>query len=110
ERGHNGHARVQAATSGVVMIEWDSTKIDRTQDYIEFWYAGEDELQFTLIDPAGKRSSPVTHDPSKLSASYPNAGNDIYMELTLHHPDNDDNRLVVRVIPVFQPIQVGTWV
>jgi endonuclease G len=110
ERGYNGHARVQAAVGGVVTIEWNSTKIDRTQDYIEFWYSGDDELQFTLIDPAGTPSSPVTHDPAKHTASYSSGGNDIHLELTLHHPDNDDNRLVVRVIPVFQPIQVGRWV
>jgi subtilisin family serine protease len=109
ERGHRGHVQVQAATAGLVMIEWDSSNIDRTQDYLEFWYATDDEMTFTLIDPSGTRSPTVTHNPAQRKQQFSSGGNDIYLDLTEHHPDNDDNLLTVRIIPVWNPIQQGRW-
>jgi endonuclease G len=107
ERGYSGHARVQAAVGASVNIDWHSRDVDRTQDYLEFWYSTDDELKFTLIDPAGNGSSTITH--SSRNASLSSAGNDIQLNLTVHHPDNDDNLLVVRIIKGQKRIQLGTW-
>jgi endonuclease G len=108
ERGFQGHARVQAAVGALMTIEWNSKNIGRTEDYLEFWYSSDEEMQFTLVDPAGRRSQTITHTGRK--DNYSSAGNDIYLTLTVHHSDNDDNLLVVRVIPVLNPIQTGTWI
>lgn len=108
ERGHQGHACVQAAVGGVVTIEWDSDAVARPIDYFEFWYDKYDELSFVLIDPQGVRSDPVS-DHGQRRVTFPTGGNDADLELTVHHPDNVDNLLVVRIVPVWNPIQAGTW-
>lgn len=107
ERGYAGHTQVQAAVGTCTQILWDSTTISRDSDYLEFWYHSDDELEFTLVDPAGNRSPTVTH--ASTSGTFSGAGNDVHLKLTPHVTDNDDNRLVVQVIPVAAPIQVGTW-
>ncbi len=108
ERGHNGHTQVQAAVGAITTIQWDSSSFLRASDYLEFWYHKDDELEFTLVDPAGNRTpAKITH--TNRTATYTSAGNDIHLKLTVHVPDNDDNRLVVQIIPVGSPIQVGTW-
>jgi endonuclease G len=107
ERGYSGHARVQAAAGGSVDVEWHSRDVDRTEDYLEFWYSTDDELKFTLVDPAGNRSPTITH--SSPHGSFSSAGNNIYLDLTVHHPDNDDNLLVVRVMKESKRIQQKTW-
>ncbi len=107
ERGHRGHARIQAAIGVVMTIQWESAAISRDRDYLEFWYHADDELEFTLIDPAGNQSFTITH--TARSTWFDSAGSDVYLQLTVHVPDNDDNRLVIQVIPVAAPIQVGIW-
>jgi endonuclease G len=107
ERGHRGHTQIQAAVGAVMQVQWVSTKTPRDSDYLEFWYHSDDELKFTLIDPAGKRSPVITH--ANRSGTYDATGNDVHLSLSLHVPDNDDNRLVIQVIPVAAPIQVGVW-
>jgi endonuclease G len=107
ERGHRGHVQIQAAVGVCILVQWDSSSVLRESDYLEFWYHSHDELEFTVIDPAGNRS-PTVRNASR-NASYSSAGNDIHLKLTPHVPDNDDNRLVIQTIPVAAPIQPGTW-
>lgn len=107
ERGYRGHARVQAAVGGVMVIEWASKEIARNEDYFEFWYHANDALGFTLVDPSGHRYPTVNEDALRGFAQH--AGNDVHLNLTVHVPDNDDNRLVVKIVPTEAPIQPGTW-
>ena len=71
-------------------IEWDSDKVDRPLDYFEFWYSSFDTLRFCLVDPSGARSTYVDHDPANRKQTFSSGGNDAYLDLTVHHPDNDD--------------------
>lgn len=107
ERGHSGHTQVQASVGVITEIKWDSAMTQRDNDYLEFWYHADDELKFTLIPPSKQRSPQITH--TKTSATFHDAGNDVHLRLTLHVSDNDDNRLVVEIIPVGAAIQVGIW-
>lgn len=107
ERGHDGHARIQAALGFEMVIEWKSSTTPRGSDYLEFWYHSNDKLEFTLVDPAGNPSPTVTH--TSRTGTLDSAGNRVHLELTLNVPDNYEHRLVVRVNPVASPIQVGIW-
>jgi subtilisin family serine protease/pimeloyl-ACP methyl ester carboxylesterase len=107
ERGYRGHAQVQAAQGAVTLIEWDSDPTPRTQDYLEFWYSSGDDLDFQLIDPS-KSQSPIVSLANR-TGSFSSHGNDIYLNLTPYHPDNNDHLLTVKVIPVGRSIQAGRW-
>jgi subtilisin family serine protease/pimeloyl-ACP methyl ester carboxylesterase len=107
ERGYRGHAQVQAAQGGMTQIEWGSDSTPRTDDYLEFWYSSGDVLDFRLVDPSGT-SSPIVN-PANPTGRFRSQGNDISLELTQYHPDNNDSVLKVKVIPVARSIQAGTW-
>lgn len=107
ERGYQGHAQVQAAQGGITSIQWDSDATPRSQDYLEFWYSSGDDLEFQLVDPS-KSPSPWVSLASR-NCYFSSQGNDIYLNLTPWHPDNNDHLLWVKVIPVGKPIQTGLW-
>jgi len=106
ERGFGGHARVQAF-HGLVPIQWESDNKFRFQDYMEVWYQSLDELEFTLVDPAGNGSPTVSKGNKDVNASL--GGNACHIVLTERHPDNGDNRVVITIVPQSAAIQAGLW-
>ena len=70
DRGHRGHAQVQAAVGATMLIQWESKNIHRTQDYLEFWYSSDEEMHSPWSirpadaprpspTPAARRSTPA---------------------------------------------------
>ena len=106
ERGHGGHARIQPFL-GVMPITWESDATFRFEDYFELWYNILDELEFTLIDPAGN-ASPVISCTHR-TFTHTLGGNVAQLELVERHVDNGDNRLVIQILPQAKPIQAGLW-
>ncbi len=109
ERGYAGHARIRAF-NGVETIKWNSidTLPKRKKDYFELWYSSLDDLEFTLIDPAGKSSGAVTNaSPNSITVL---GGNNCELRLTRYHPDNGANRLAIIISEAASSIQSGEWV
>ena len=107
ERGHKGHARADVPQNGFADITWESSQAPRDEDYIEVWFNAFDDIEFTLLDPAGNASATV-------SATNPNVettlnGNFCRLRLTLNHRDNSDNLLVITIEPDGSSIQGGLW-
>lgn len=113
ERGHGGHAATLVAEGAVTPITWDSLAprvggFARWKDYIEVWYSGFDDIEFTLIDPAGRRTAVVSVD--HLFEQFTLGGNDCELELTPNHRDNGDNLLAIRIARSGSAaIQPGAW-
>jgi subtilisin family serine protease len=108
EHNRGGHAAVQASDGLLEKISWASSANNRRQDYFEVWYDDPDDLEFTLIDPAGNPIGPV--NSGNLSAQATPNGNSCEMELTLNHHDNGDNLLAIIIRRSPNPIQSGEWV
>ncbi|MCX4137897.1 S8 family serine peptidase [Paraburkholderia sp. SEWSISQ10-3 4] len=106
ERGFGGHARIQAF-NGLMPITWESDATFRYEDYFEVWYGALDDLEFTLVDPAGNASPVVSHSNKKVTHTL--GGNVALMELVERHVDNGDNRLVIQIAPQSAQIQAGQW-
>lgn len=106
ERGHGGHARIQAF-NGVMPIRWESDAKFRFEDYFEVWYNSLDVLEFTLEDPTQNVSPAVSRANPKVTHTL--GGNVVHMELIERHVDNGDNRLVVQIAPQSAAIQAGLW-
>jgi len=76
------------------VIEWITTKVPRVQDYLEFWFASGDDLEFTLSPPTGSSiyvDKRTTRAQGNLTA---NAGT-CYLSLERFHHDNGDGQLMV---------------
>ena len=106
ERGFGGHARLQAF-HGVAPIQWESDNKFRFEDYMELWYQSLDELEFTLVDPAGITSATVSRSNKEVNQSL--GGNACHLVLTERHKDNGDNQLVITIVPQGAAIQAGLW-
>ena len=106
ERGHGGHARVRLA-NGILPLQWTSVNRMRYRDYMEAWYSTRDDVEFTLIDPAGHSSRAVSVRNPKVLDDL--GGNLCELTLTAAHPDNSDNCLVITITPKASPIQSGLW-
>jgi endonuclease G len=108
ERGLGGRARVRAF-NGLVNLQWDATAgaIRRPQDYIEVWYSSLDDIEFTLVDPAGNRAGPVSRaNPVVTQVLNENTCD---LRLTDLHPDNGDSRLTITIAPRQSSIQSNRW-
>jgi endonuclease G len=106
ERGHGGHTRI-VAFNGLLPVQWMSMNRMRFRDYMEAWYAADDDLEFTLVDPALHSSGVVSvRSPSTLVDL---GGNLCELTLTERHPENGDNRLVITITPKTAAIQPGLW-
>lgn len=111
ERSHRVHARVRAFP-GIETIEWESRPpppglTPRTRDYFEAWYSKFDDIEFTLVDPAGNRATRVSGTNRQVLATL--GGNVCELRLTKEHPDNGDNRLTITISATEAPIQLGSW-
>lgn len=106
ERGFGGHARLQAI-NGVLPVEWESDQRFRFQDYFEVWYQAFDELEFTLIDPAGNTSASVSRTNKDVSQTL--GSNLCHLVLEELCKDNGDSRLTFTISPATAPIQGGKW-
>jgi endonuclease G len=106
ERGHGGHARTTLFL-GVGDIRWQSASNFRSMDYFELWYDALDEVEFALIDPAGRTSVKVTRLSTVVTQNL--GGNLCHLELTETHSDNGDNMLLIRISEENAQIQQGTW-
>lgn len=107
ERGHKGHARVDVPQNGFADITWESSPVSRDEDYIEVWFNAFDDLELTLLDPAGNASATVSATNPEVETTL--NGNFCRLRLTLNHRDNGDNLLVVTIEPDGSPIQGGLW-
>ncbi|MCP3990255.1 MAG: S8 family serine peptidase [Actinomycetia bacterium] len=109
ERGFDGHTQARAFDGGVSVVEWLSEDTPRTHDYIEFWYRSSDDLEFTLQNPTGASTAPVsvgkgTSQDTVLGATR------VRMVLERYHHDNGDSRLAVTLEPTgASVIQPGVW-
>lgn len=112
ERGHGGHARIQAF-NGVMPVVWESDAKFRFQDYFEVWHDSLDELEFTLEDPAGNRSPIVSRANPSFNAKLGNVvvlgGNAVTFEFDPRCVDNGASRLVIQIFPKTANIQAGLW-
>ena len=106
ERGHGGHAR-RPVFLALDEIKWTSDDEFRTQDILEAWFEELDEIEFTVLDPAGNKSSTVSFANPSVSSDF--GGNLCQLRLTKGHHDNGDNRLVIVISPLSSEIQAGTW-
>jgi len=94
EHRWQGHAEVAVSTGTTAVIEWITTKVPRVQDYLEFWFASGDDLEFTLSPPTGSSiyvDKRTTRAQGNLTA---NAGT-CYLSLERFHHDNGDGQLMV---------------
>ena len=106
ERGFGGHARVQAF-NGQQPVQWESDARFRFQDYFEVWYSGLDEIQFSLVDPAGNATPVVS--VANATVDHVLGGNFCKLRLEPRCKDNGDNRLTITILPESTPIQPGLW-
>lgn len=119
ERGHHGHAKVNATTNLVETVTWKSRNIARPEDYIEVWYDDFDDLEFTLIAPSRQRSPAIFFDPSEDDPTRPKVirgeinRNRFELRLTETHPDNGNSLLQIMIMPGGgsngAQIRRGTW-
>lgn len=108
ERGHKGHASVDVPQNGFADITWESSPETRDEDYIEVWFNAFDDIEFTLLDPAGNASTAVSATNPEVETTL--NGNFCRLRLTLNHRDNGDNLLLVTIeADDDNPIQGGLW-
>ena len=107
ERGHKGHARADVPQNGFADITWESGQAFRDEDYIEVWFNAFDDIELTLLDPAGNASAAVSAANPEVETTL--NGNFCRLRLTLNHRDNGDNLLVISIEPDGSAIQAGLW-
>lgn len=107
ERGHKGHARADVPQNGFAEITWQSSQAPRQKDYIEVWFNTYDDIEFTLIDPAGSASAAVSS--SNLAIATNLNGNFCRLTLIRNHRDNGANLLVIMIERESNAIQSGLW-
>jgi endonuclease G len=106
EGDSGGHAEMQAF-AGATSITWDSQAGRRPRDYIEVWYDEWQDLEFSLVDPAGNRTSTVSRAAPAAAAQL--GGNFCTLALQFPHPDNGHHLLQITIVPETTPIQAGRW-
>ncbi|MEM7801163.1 MAG: S8 family serine peptidase, partial [Chloroflexota bacterium] len=118
ERGHDGHAKINATTNLIEMVSWSSKAVNRPKDYIEGWYDDFDDLEFCLIAPNGERSTSISFDPATDMPTEPKivsgllGGNQYELRLTETHPDNGNSLIQIMVrrgVSPIKPILGGEW-
>ncbi len=107
ERTHAGHASVRPATGALVDVVWKTEAGSRKRDYLEAWFAPEDNVAFTLVTPSKKRLGPVSFDNPRAQRVI--GGNLCHVDLSEGHSDNGDNRLAVSIEREAQDIAKGDW-
>jgi len=107
ERGFRGHARADVPYNGLAEIAWDALGDQRSEDYIEAWFHAFDDIDFTLVDPAGGAAATVTVANPEVTAEL--NGNLCRLKLSRNHRDNGDNLLTLTIASDVSPIQGGRW-
>jgi subtilisin family serine protease len=95
ERGHGGHASVQAALGAVVDVEWTTDFNSRPLDYLEAWFEPGNDIEFSLLTPDGAIIGPVSFDAPEAEVDGP--GYRCRLSLSEGHSDNAHNRLAISV-------------
>jgi len=94
EQQHPIHAEATAANGASAAIEWVTNTTPRREDYLEFWFASSDELEFAIrfnaaapavrVDRAEPVASAVINETARCN-----------LQLDRFHHDNGDARLMV---------------
>lgn len=95
EHSHGGHAETVVPHGGTATIGWTTKTAFRTQDYLEFWSASGDELEFTVTGPGVSAS--VTRKSPRAQANLPGTAGTLYLAYERFYQDNGDARLIVIV-------------
>jgi subtilisin family serine protease len=107
EFGYDGHVRIRLLEGAVQHIRWTTDSSFRKRDYMEVWFESLDEVDFTLVDPTGRRSATV----SRLHPSYNQAIGGVSWDLRYErlHTDNGASLLQISIIATGNSIPAGTW-
>ena len=108
EGARSRHASGMVTAGGMQNVRFNMPANDRWQDTIDIWYDGPDRFSITFTSPDNNTSAAV-NPGNTTTLALPN-GNRVFVDSTLNDPNNNDNRIFVRIQRgTAATIQSGNW-
>ena len=108
EGARNRHASGTVTTGGTENVRFNAPLNNPWPDVIDIWYDGPDRFAITFTSPDGNTSAVVNPGDTTILTLANN--NRVFVDSTLNNPNNNDNRIFVRIDRGTAPsIQAGNW-
>lgn len=102
------HASGIVTVGSTEKIDFKIPTDDINQDTIDIWYDGRDSFSIMFTSPDRNTSTVVL--PGDTTILKLQNGNRIFVDSTVNNPNNNHNRIFVRILPgSATTIQSGTW-